>query len=98
MKIALLLLAACGKSAPSAPPPAAAPLLEAIRGLADQCDACKGDRECVRGVREQFDPQKPALLGNGARLAGQDKQTFDAELLRLRGCGDGAGLTFWVDE
>jgi len=93
----LLVLAACGKSAPSGPPPIAAPLIQAVHAMSEQCDACKGDRECVRGVRDQFDAQKVSLLPSGARLVGDDKQAFDAELLHLRGCGDGAGLTFWVE-
>jgi hypothetical protein len=103
VKRALLALAfasamgACGKSAPQ-PPPAAGPLIETITGFADRCDACKGDKECVRALRDEFDGTKTTLLANGARIAGDDKATWDRELLRLRACGDGAGLTFWTDQ
>jgi hypothetical protein len=46
-------------------------------------------------VRDEYDAQKDQLLGNGARLTGDDKAKFDAELQRLHMCGDAGGLTFW---
>ncbi len=98
MKRALLLLAACGKSAPPGPPPAAAPLIDEMKDFADRCDACKAERDCLHAVRDEFDQAKPALLANGARLAGDDKAAFDAQVMRLRVCGDGGGLTFWIDQ
>jgi len=94
----LLALVACSKSrTASAPPPAAAPLIQAMHDFAERCDACKEDRDCLHALRDEFDAQKAQLLGDGARLAGDDKSRFDAETLHLRACGDGGGLTFWVD-
>ena len=91
-----LALAACSKSKP-APPPNAAPLLAAIHDLAERAYACKGDKDCVLGIRDEFDGQKTQLLADGGRLTGDDKATFDTDLLRLRGYGDACGVTFWLE-
>jgi hypothetical protein len=93
---ALLALAACGKSGPQ-PPPVAQPLIDQMTDFANRCDACKADRDCLHAVRDEFDQVKGALLGSGARIVGDDKPAWDAQLMRLRVCGDGGGLTFWVD-
>jgi hypothetical protein len=99
MKLAaLVVLGACGKSAPPQPLPEAAPLIGALQDFADRCDACKSDMECVRPVRDDFDGVKGTLIPNGKRLVGDDKAAWDRELLRLRACGDGAGLTFWLGD
>ena len=92
-----LLLVACGKDAPPAPPPEAEPLINAMHDFAERCDACKADLDCLHALRDEFDTQKRQLVGDGRRLLGDDRAKFDAELLHLRGCGDGDGLTFWVD-
>jgi hypothetical protein len=95
---ALLAIAACKKAKPAAPPPEAQPLISAMHDFAVRCDACKEDRDCLHALRDEFDTQKNQLIGDGHRLVGDDKTQFDAELLHLRSCGDGGGLTFWVDQ
>ena len=89
---------ACGKSAPPAPPPAAQPLIDQIRDFSDRCDACKAELDCLKSLRDEFDQVKGALLANGARIVGDDKAEWDRQLMRLRVCGDGGGLTFWIDK
>jgi len=90
----LAALVACS-SAKKAPPPAAGPLIETARTLADRACACQTDKDCLHGVRDEWDSQKDQLLGNGGRLVGDDKTKFDAEIGRIHMCGDGGGLTFW---
>ena len=97
MKSVLLLvgLLACNGAKKQAPPPAAGPLIEVAHGLAEKVCACGTDRDCLKGVRDEWDAQKEQLLGNGGRLVGDDKAKFDAEIGRIKACGDGGGLTFW---
>ncbi len=64
-----------------------------MRNLAEQACECGTDKECLRAVRVDFDAQKRDFKANG--LTGDDKAAFDAELLRLRSCGDGGGVTMW---
>ena len=97
--LALLIVAACGKSNSAAtPPPDPGTLINQMTDFADRCDACKADRDCLHPVRDDFDRAKEWLVYNGRRLAGDDRTKFDAALTRVRVCGDGAGLTFWVDQ
>lgn len=93
-KLVLLALVACGSSKKQ-PPPDPAPLISAAHALAEAGCKCDTDKECIQGVRDQWDAQKEQLVGNGARLTGDDKAKFDAEISRLKMCGDAAGLTFW---
>jgi hypothetical protein len=86
-----LIATACAKSKPPTPHPE---MIDAIRSFADRVCACGTDRECVAPIRDEFDLRKAALLDHG--LTGTDLATFDRELLRLRGCGDAAGLTIWL--
>jgi hypothetical protein len=90
----LLALVACS-SAKKQPPPAAGPLINAAHVLAERTCACETDKDCLHGMRDEWDAQKDQLLGNGARLTGDDKTQFDAEVGRMKMCGDGGGLTFW---
>jgi hypothetical protein len=93
-KLILLALVACGSSKKQ-PPPDPAPLLSAIHDFAERACQCDTDKQCIQAVRDEYDTQKEWLLGNGARLAGDDRAKFDADLQRLKMCGDAAGLTFW---
>jgi len=96
MKAVLLIaLVACSGAKKQQPPPAAGPLLQVAHDLAEKVCACGTDRDCLHGVRDEWDAQKEQLLGNGARLVGDDKTKFDAEISRVHMCGDGGGLTFW---
>ena len=90
--LALLVVAACSHK--SKPPPPRPELIETMRSFADRVCACGTDRDCVKPIRDEFDAQKADLLDN--HLTGDDQAKLDAELLRLRGCGDGAGLTIWL--
>jgi hypothetical protein len=92
--VLLIALVACG-SAKKQPPPEAAPLIQTAHVLAERVCGCGEDKDCLHGVRDEWDSQKDQLLGNGGRLSGDDKAKFDAEIQRLKMCGDGAGLTFW---
>ncbi len=89
--LGLLVIAACSSEKPPPPRPE---LIEVIRPLADQACECGTDKECLRAVRVQFDAVKADLKNHG--LTGEDKQTYDAELSRLRLCGDGGGVTIWL--
>lgn len=93
--LVLVALLACNGAKKQPPPPAAGPLIEVAHGLAEKVCACGEDHDCLKGVRDEWDAQKEQLLGNGARLAGDDKTKFDAEIGRIKACGDGGGLTFW---
>ena len=89
--LALLAVAACSSDKPPPPRPE---LIETVRGLADQACECGTDKDCLRAVRVEFDAVKADLARHG--LTGEPKQTYDAELLRLRSCGDAGGVTIWL--
>jgi hypothetical protein len=89
---ASLLLVACDKTKPPPPRPE---LINVVRALADRACACETDKDCLKQVRAEFDPQKFELQKHG--LIGEQKATFDAELLRLRACGDAGGVTIWLN-
>ena len=95
MKTLLLLALVACSAAKKQPPPAAGPLIDTMKLFADRACTCETDKDCLHGVRDEYDAQKDQLLGNGARLTGDDKAKFDAELQRLHMCGDAGGLTFW---
>lgn len=90
--IASVLLVACEKTKPPPPRPE---LIDVVRGIADRACACSTDKDCLKEVRAEFDPQKFDLQKHG--LAGEQKAAFDAELLRLRACGDAGGVTIWLN-
>ena len=99
MKAALALalaLSACNKSKPP-PPPNGAALVQTMHDFAERAYACNGEKDCLLGIREEFDTQKRQLLPDGARLTGADKEAFDADLVRLRGYGDAGGVTIWLE-
>jgi len=100
LALALLVFGACGKSGSTdnAAPPDPGPLINQMTDFAERCDACKTDHDCMRPLRDEFDGVKGSLLANGHRLVGDDLARFDAALMRLRACGDGGGLTFWVGQ
>ncbi len=89
--LGLLVVTACSSAKPPPPRPE---LIEVIRPLADQACECGTDKDCLRAVRVQFDAVKVDLANHG--LTGEDKQAYDAELLRLRSCGDAGGVTIWL--
>ena len=89
MKTMLLLaLVACGSSKKHAPPADPAPLIAAAHDLADRGCKCDTDKECIKAIRDEWDAQKDQLLG-------AHNAAVDAEISRLKMCGDAAGLTFW---
>lgn len=89
--LALLVVAGCSSSKPPPPRPE---VIEVIRPLAEQACECGTDKECLRAVRTEFDAVKRDLANHG--LTGADLQTYDAELGRLRACGDAGGVTMWL--
>jgi len=88
-----VLLTACSSGKRAAPQPRPE-LIETVRVLADSACACETDKECLKTVRADWDAQKDDLLKHG--LTGEQVAAFDAEVLRLRHCGDKGGLTFWM--
>lgn len=94
MRILLGLLVIAGCSSSSKPPPPRPELIQVLRPLADQACQCGEDKDCLHAVRVNFDAVKADLKDHG--LTGADLQTFDAEMMRLRGCGDAGGVTMWL--
>jgi hypothetical protein len=88
----VIALAACGgkKTAPTPRPE----LIETMRDMADRVCACETDKDCVREIRTEWDAQKADLMNHG--LVGEQRAEFETELHRVRSCGDGGGLTFWM--
>ncbi len=95
--LALVVVMTCGSSKPTAPP-AAGPLINRMTDFVERCDACKAERDCLQPLRDEWEAAKQPLLADGRRIVGDDKATFDALVLHLRLCGDGGGVTFWVDQ
>ena len=88
MKALLLVaLVACGSSKKQ-PPADPAPLISAAHALAEAACKCDTDKDCITAVRNDWDAQKDQLLG-------AHDAAVDAEIGRLKACGDAAGLTFW---
>jgi hypothetical protein len=83
----LLALVACGTSKKQ-PPADPAPLIAAAHDLAQRGCACDTDKDCLQGVRDQWDAQKDQLLA-------AHNAAVDAEIGKLKACGDAGGLTFW---
>lgn len=94
MRVVLVvaLLVACSSKKPAPQP--RPELLETVTVLADSVCSCSTDKECIRTVRDDWDAQKVDLMNHG--LIGDPKTAFDAEVLRMRSCGDAGGLTFWM--
>ena len=91
--IAVVGLVACSGGKRDAPQPRPE-LIETVRVMADSACACETDKDCLKTVRADWDAQKDDLMKHG--LTGEQQQQFDAELMRLRQCGDKGGLTFWM--
>lgn len=87
----VLLLAACDDKKPPPPRPE---LIDVLRDFADRTCECGTDKDCVKAIRDEWEPQKKDLQKHG--LSGEPKAAYDAELLRFRGCGDAAGVTIWL--
>ena len=91
--LVLLALAACkGDKRVAARPE----MIDVVHALGDRVCACGTDKECARALRDEWDAEKDDVVNHG--LIGEQKATFEQELLRMRLCGDGAGLTFWTPE
>jgi hypothetical protein len=56
--------------------------------------ACETDKDCLKAIREEWDAEKVELMNHG--LTGDQQAQFDAEIARIRSCGDAGGLTFWL--
>lgn len=90
--VALMLVAACEKTTAPKPRPE---LIETLRDFADRTCACETDKECVRAIRDEWDAVRQDVLNHG--LTGADLDAYNEELKRFRLCGDGAGLTIWLN-
>jgi hypothetical protein len=64
-----------------------------MTSLADRGCECSTDKECFREIRDEWEQSRKAILYNAALLQGSDRDTFEAEKMRFRQCGDVAGLT-----
>ena len=90
--VALMLVAGCEKTTAPKPRPE---LIETLRDFADRTCACETDKECVRAIRDDRDAVRQDVLNHG--LTGADLDAYNEELKRFRLCGDGAGLTIWLN-
>jgi hypothetical protein len=86
--LVLLALVACGSSKKQTPPADPAPLIAAAHDLAQRGCACETDKDCLHAVRDAWDAQKDQLLA-------AHNAAVDAEISKLKMCGDAGGLTFW---
>ena len=100
LSLALLLVAttACGKSSSKTAAPAdPTPTLQSVRALADKACSCNNDPACVKYVRADWDAGKRGWLEARKSFPPGSATTFDADLARLRACGDAAGVTMWLE-
>lgn len=95
MRALLILLVACGSSKPAKPDVDPKRAIESVTSWADRCLACNNDKECVRGLRDDYDKYKRGLFKSREVYAQADQQAFDAQFQRFAMCGDAAGLTIW---
>jgi hypothetical protein len=94
---ALLLLAvvACGSSKPAKPDIDATRAVETLRSYAERCLACTNDKDCVKALRDEYDPYKRRLFKSRESYAPAEQQAFDLHFGQLAQCGDAAGVTIW---
>ena len=90
-----IALAACGSSKPAKPEIDATRAIETLRSYADRCAACNNDKDCVRLIRDEYDPYKRSLWKSREAYAPADQTAFDGHFNRFAMCGDAAGLTIW---
>jgi hypothetical protein len=95
--LAVICLAACGKSGSKAAsaPVDPAPINEAVRALSDRVCACGTDHACVKYARADWDAGKRAWLEARKTFNPQAATLFDLNTGKMAACGDAAGLTFW---
>ena len=55
------------------------------------------DPACVKYVRADWDAGKRGWLEARKSFPPGSATTFDADLARLRACGDAAGVTMWLE-
>lgn len=94
---ALVVLAACKTHKAGAPGPEPIEIIPIVKAWGDRACACNADKDCVKPIRDEWEANKRELLAKAAQLTGDNKAQWDAALLAFRGCGDGAGVTIWVE-
>ena len=96
MRVALLLLiVACGRSKPAVPEIDATRAVAVLTSYADRCLACNNDKECVKPIRDEYDPYKRSLFKSRELYTATEQKSFDDQFARFAMCGDAAGLTIW---
>jgi hypothetical protein len=96
MRGLLILLVACGSSKPAKPEIDAQRAISVITSYAERCLACNNDKDCVRPIRDEYDPYKFQLTKSRELYTPAEQQAYDAQFQRFAMCGDAAGLTIWT--
>jgi hypothetical protein len=96
--VLVVALAGCGKhKTTAAAGPEPVEIIPTVKSMGDRACACNGDKNCVKPIRDEWEAAKRDLLARSAELTGANKASWDKELMQLRACADGAGVTIWVD-
>ncbi len=96
MRVALvILLVACGSSKPAKPEIDATRAIAVLTSYADRCLACNNDKDCVKPLRDEYDPYKRSLFKSREAYTPAEQQAFDLQFQRFASCGDASGLTIW---
>ena len=96
MRVLLLLLVACGSSAPPKPEVDAQRATDTVRSYADRCAACNNDKACVQPIRDEWDTYKRAIMKSRELYTPTEQVAFDEKFTKFAMCGDASGLTIWT--
>jgi hypothetical protein len=96
MRVAIVfLIVACGSSKPAKPEIDSQRAIAVLTSYADRCLACNNDKDCVKPIRDEYDPYKRSLFKSREAYTATKQKAFDDQFGRFAMCGDAAGLTIW---